>query len=312
MSPAERRAAAAAADNLRPDEGTLAESPALPLPYLQAASSFPDRACSSPSVNPALSAASPPHTPASPHGCTGGRARRPLQGPQPAVPRGRRLCRSGSGALCRSTFSASAGGGQGGELSRPKLRVAAHPAGPHLPQQPGKGPGWGAADTAAERKSMLDVAHCSPAPLCQSFGLGSLRFLSGAEGKRGEVEGLGFGAAVYIPSHHPRLPPPKPHLCSLHSFPPPSEPSFLPPSPPSPSEQSVSARELEGLGFPLQFSLHSLFLGSFTSPHSSSVQIVSVRELEGLGVGAVLDLRQPPVGCKTERRNMRAAVKWVL
>ncbi|KAL4446808.1 hypothetical protein ABPG77_008052 [Micractinium sp. CCAP 211/92] len=40
-----------------------------------------------------------------------------------------------------------------------------------------------------------------------------------------------------------------------------------------------------------------------------SSQIVSAHELEGLGVRAVLDLRQPPVACKTERRNLRATIR---
>lgn len=38
-------------------------------------------------------------------------------------------------------------------------------------------------------------------------------------------------------------------------------------------------------------------------------QFVSAHELRGLGVRAVLDLRQPPVGCRTERRNLRTSVR---
>ncbi|PSC73159.1 tyrosine serine phosphatase [Micractinium conductrix] len=50
-----------------------------------------------------------------------------------------------------------------------------------------------------------------------------------------------------------------------------------------------------------------------------SSQVVSVRELAGLGVSAILDLRQPPVGCKLEqdnlwgalRRGVRRGINWL-
>ena len=40
------------------------------------------------------------------------------------------------------------------------------------------------------------------------------------------------------------------------------------------------------------------------------LQVVSARELEALGVSAVLDLRQPAVLCKTERRNLWESIRW--
>lgn len=50
---------------------------------------------------------------------------------------------------------------------------------------------------------------------------------------------------------------------------------------------------------------------SLNKTPSSPLQVVSTRELEQLHVGAVLDLRQPPVRCKTESGGMALTLRWV-
>ena len=58
------------------------------------------------------------------------------------------------------------------------------------------------------------------------------------------------------------------------------------------------------------FSLHVAFcIAPAHAATRAAAQVVSVRELAGLGVSAILDLRQPPVGCKLEQDNLWGALR---
>ncbi len=66
-------------------------------------------------------------------------------------------------------------------------------------------------------------------------------------------------------------------------------------------EAEADAQELHG-------DLPSRVLATASCRHTRP-QVVSTRELEQLRVGAVLDLRQPPVRCKTQGGGMALTLR---